>query len=69
MDALVPLPILLPHRLDSTKHVEPKYNNFLGELFVTDTATVCGLPVGADGIYLYRNNALYKLGQTVDMEL
>ena len=49
----------------SRPHEELSFSNALGTVYITDTATVCGQPVGADGAYLFSNGKLINLGFAV----
>lgn len=55
-------------QLDFDSHKEKKALCDIGHLFLTDTATVAGINVGSDGVYLYRKNRLYNLNQSVEVE-
>lgn len=46
-------------------HEELFFDNALGRVYLTDTATVCGISVKSDGAYLMRDEKLYDLSQWV----
>jgi hypothetical protein len=43
---------------DFDAHNEPKSRLIIGDLYITDTATVGGIRVDEDGAYLYSNNEM-----------
>jgi len=50
--------------LEYEEHAEEKIQTDIGNIFITDIATVCGVKVGSDGAYLHRNGKLFDISNS-----